>query len=181
MEEKQEHQGLKKKEKKKIQWILGIIIFLFLTIIVLHQLGYIRFPWEQQSLIGSNVKEGALPGMSEEELQEYLQRQADESNVSLKMNGQPVFENGSSEGTLLIENPHFNKYDMVARIYLGNDNTGRQIYESGRIPPGHHVDKDRLTSVLDKGIYEAIAYVTFYDGEIQLNTASINLRVVINN
>ena len=181
MDEKLENMSLQVKKKKNKRGVVCIIVFLFLTVLVLHQLGYIRFPWEEQSLTIGNVNRGALPGMSEDELREYLQRQADDSNVSLKMNSRPVFENGRSEGTLLIENPHYNNYDMVARIYLGNDNTGPQIYDSGRIPPNHHIDKDKLAINLDKGIYEAIAYVTFYDGERQLNTASINLQIVIHN
>lgn len=181
MEEKQEQLDLQIKEKKNKRKIIISIALLLLTVLVLHQLGYIRFPWNQQNLVGGNARQGPLPGMSEDELLEYLQRRADDSNVSLKMNSRPVFENGNSEGTLLIENPHYNNYDMVVQIYLGNDNTGRIIYESGHIPPNHHIDKDKLNTKLDKGIYDAIAYVTFYDNERQLNTASINLQIVINN
>ena len=181
MEEKQEQSVLQVKEKKNKRKIIISIVFLLLTVVVLHQLGYIRFPWNQQNLVGGNARQGPLPGMSEDELREYLQRQADDSNVSLKMNSRPVFENGNSEGTLLIENPHYNSYDMVVQIFLGSDSTGRLIYESGHIPPNHHIDKDKLNTKLNKGIYDAIAYVTFYDDERQLNTASINLQIVINN
>lgn len=173
--------GIDKKDKRKkiIQGIIIALILLLLSIVVLHRLGFIRFPWEEQRMVIGNVQRGHLPGLSDEELLAELQRQADENNVTVQLNSRPVFENGESEGSLFIGNPEANQWDKHVEISLGE--TGELLYDSGIIPSGYFIQNDRLLKVLEEGTHSAVANITFYDGNEVVTRTTFNIEVVINN
>ena len=127
---------------------------------------------------GDAVK-GHLPKMSEDEILAQMQKKADESVFSFKINPQPVFLHGSSEGTLNIENPGHNIYPFVVKILL--DDTGEIIYDSGGILPDHHISTAKLTKVLPQGTYAATAYIHVYDPETsQYNGKSaVELTIIV--
>ena len=91
-----------------------------------------------------------------EEIQEELRRQMEEGMMNISMNTNPAFENGSSEGNLLITNSTFNKHPQVVEIY--RDDTGELIYRSGVIPVGARLDNAKLMVNLSQGIYECTAH-----------------------
>ena len=62
--------------------------------------------------MGGILQEGIIPGYSEEEIKEILQRRADESSFSFEINSRPIFKDGKSEGNLRIANPPYNKYSI---------------------------------------------------------------------
>jgi len=108
-----------------------------------------------------NAIQGHLPKMTKEEIKEQMQREADRSKFSFKINSRPSFENGEAAGTLQIENPNHNIYPFVVKIFL--DETGEEIYDSGGILPNHHINTAKLTKILPKGNYNATAYIQVYD------------------
>jgi len=107
--------------------------------------------------------EGHLPNMTEQNIREQMQKEADISKLSFKINSRPVFENGSAMGNLRIENPNHNIYPFVVEIFLNE--TGENIYNSGGIPPNHHISTGRLLKNLPKGEHNATAYIYAYDPE----------------
>ncbi|MCQ5280714.1 hypothetical protein NE665_24620, partial [Clostridium sp. DFI.1.208] len=75
-----------------------------------------------------------------------------------------VFKNGTSKGTLRIENNPQNRYLMVVKIYLKQDEKdGEKIYESGAIRPGNKIETAQLDVALKKGTYPVTAYFEAYD------------------
>jgi len=108
-----------------------------------------------------DAKNGHLSNMTPEQIKEQMQRIADESQFSFKINSRPVFADGSSNGDLRIENPNYNIYPMVVQIYL--DETDELIYDSGGILPNQHIDNAKLISALDAGTYNATAVLNAYD------------------
>lgn len=168
--------------KKRILLLLAALLMLaFATVMVLHQTGYIRYPWEQAILMSGRAEKGPLPGMTAEELQEYLQKEADENYVNIQLNSKPVFPDGNSPGSLSIQNSQFNKFDMQVTIYEGDGEEGRMLYQSEKIPPDYHIEKDKLLVSLGKGLHPATAYVTFYEGDKQLTTSSFTIEISIEN
>ena len=125
--------------------------------------------------------EGHLPKMTETEIMQQLQREADRSKFSFKINSRPIFENGAKEGTLQIENPSHNIYPFVVEIFLNE--TGEKIYDSGGILPNHHIDRAKLTKVLPKGSHTAIAYIRVYDPKTNkyAGQSAAELTLIINN
>ena len=105
--------------------------------------------------------QGHLPNMTEEEIMEQMQKEADSSAFSFKLNAWPVFRNGGKAGTLLIENPKHNTYPFVVEIFLKE--TGEKIYDSGAIHPDHHIERASLTRRLLPGTHAATAHVSAYD------------------
>jgi len=84
-----------------------------------------------------------------------------EGQFEIKINAYPRFNNGTSIGTLGIENKLVNRYDMIVQIYLNNT----LIYESPLLKPGQKIVNDKLKKSLTKGSYEAIAYFNAYDSD----------------
>lgn len=144
---------------KKI-YILIILLILFLIC------GFLVFRWYDNNKVQAQEGQltgtiGTIPGLSTEELQRELQKQADESLFSFNINSKPVFENGKSEGNLRISNPKYNVYPIEVIIRLEDSN--EVIFKSGKIQPNHYIEKAKLTKVLKKGEYKSIATIQAFD------------------
>ena len=130
--------------------------------------------------VGSALK-GSLPNMTEDEIKEQMQKEADASRFSFKINSRPVFSSSNGEGNLNIENPNHNVYPFVVQIFL-NDNQ-EKVYDSGGIFPNHHIDTAKLTELVDTGEHAATAYICIYDPETKeyLGKSAVSLTLVIKN
>ncbi|MCL2592757.1 MAG: hypothetical protein FWD82_05260 [Defluviitaleaceae bacterium] len=169
----EEPEPLEEKEKKKKKKLLLLLLLLLLLIVssVLIFVLDIR-PWQRNNpfemgfIIGAGT-EGLLPGRTAEEIIEALQREADENLISFRINARPVFANGTSTGTLQIENPPYNLHFFRADIYLLNALGGLSdlIYTTNMLAPNHHIDRDRLMVELPPGEHRAVAELTFYHFE----------------
>ena len=70
---------------------------------------------------GGILKEGIIPGYTEEEIKAIMQRKADESTFSFEINSRPIFKDGKSQGNLRIANPPYNKYAINVEIKLDSN------------------------------------------------------------
>lgn len=110
-----------------------------------------------------------------------LNKQVEDGMITMSMNADPSFENGSAKGNLLIENDKSNKHPQVIQIYR-NDNK-ELIYTSGMIPVGQFLNEDTLDVKLPKGDYKCTAYFNAVDektGE-KLGTSGANITIHILN
>lgn len=154
------------RRKRKIVAAILIILLLVIALVV-----YWWMTDKGPEVIG-NLKEGQLPGS------EAL-REAEDDQVRIQINSQPVFADGKSEGNLYIGNPDTNIYDMMVTITLTD--AEEQVYESGRIPPGYYIDNDKLQKVLSAGAYDAKASIVYYDGEKVQVSYIVNLEITVKN
>ena len=115
------------------------------------------------NVVGGIISEGVIPGYTEEEIKEILQRKADESTFSFEINSRPTFKDGKSEGNLRIANPPYNKYSIEVEIRLDSNN--KIVFESGEIPPHHYIENAKLSKKLDAGEYDATATINAFDSE----------------
>jgi|AKZA01.1.fsa_nt_gi hypothetical protein len=178
-----------KSNKKKLVWLL--LLVLFSVVVVLYHLGYLTFPWQNRNpvpIVAGDVfpgagmaEDGFLSGMSEQEIHDEMQRIADASQFSFKINAAPIFENGKSEGDIRIENPKYNIYPMVVQIVL--DETGEIIYDSGGIMPNQHIENGRLVKQLKQGTHQATANFYAYDPDslIAQGQSAVKLTLTIKN
>ena len=113
------------------------------------------------NISGGILQEGVIPGYTEEENKEILQRKADESTFSFEINSRPVFKDGKSEGNLRIANPPYNKYAINVEITL--DSSGKSVFKSGNIDPNHYIEYAKLTKKLKAGEYDATAVISAYN------------------
>lgn len=183
------YESYKKKKRKKLAILL--LLLLFSIAIILYQLGYLTLPWQNREILPivagdvfpgvGAAEDGYLSGMSEDEIQEQMQRIADASQFSFKINAAPVFEDGKSVGDVRIENPNYNMYPMVVQIVLNE--TGEIIFDSGGIMPNQHMEYGKLTKVLSQGTHQATANLYAYDPDtlVAQGQSAAKLTITIKN
>ncbi|MCL2332065.1 MAG: hypothetical protein FWC54_01065 [Actinomycetia bacterium] len=159
--------------RKGRKWALKIVLAalaLLLLALALHQCGYYKLPWEKRGSMvagdlfpgkGADVDDGHLKDMTPEEIKAQMQKVADASQFSFKINARPKFENGAAKGNLGIENPRYNVYPMTVEIFL--DDTDEKIYDSGGLLPDQHINDAKLLKVLKAGTYKATAVLNAFD------------------
>lgn len=149
--------------KKKVYVSIIVVLALILAIISFILIKNNDNKKNQPNVVGGIMREGLMPGYTEDQIKEILQRKADESTFSFEINSRPIFENGEAEGNLRIANPPYNKYSINVQIALDSD--GKTIFDSGEIPTNHYIEKAKLTKKLKMGEYEATATISAYDSE----------------
>ena len=129
----------------------------------------------------SSAVEGGWDNLSPEEIAERLNQKVAEGMINISMNTAPYFENGVSEGNVMIVNESINNYPQKVQI-VRND-TGEQIYESNAIPVSSKIERAMLDVTLPAGTYECTAYFHNLDpesGEI-IGTAGAIITITIKN
>ena len=129
----------------------------------------------------SSAVEGGWDNLSPEEIAEKLNEKVAEGMINISMNTAPYFENGVSEGNVMIVNEAINNYPQKVQII--RNNTGEQIYESGAIAVGSKIERANLDAALPAGTYECTAYFHNLDpetGEIIGTTGAI-INITIKN
>lgn len=161
------------KDRNEIKRIIKFIAFLLIVIIVILLLRSCSDCNGGRGVEGNNpifsleedpnAQQGGLTVKSQEEIKEKLNQKVDEGMINISMNLNPVFENGKSEGNLLIVNEEKNRNPQVVEIY--RKETEELIYKSGLIPVGNKVETGNLLVELEKGDYPCIAYFNAVNGE----------------
>ena len=100
----------------------------------------------------SSAVEGGWDNLSPEEIAEKLNEKVAEGMINISMNTAPYFENGTSEGNVMIVNETVNNYPQQVE-FIRND-TGEQIYQSKAIPVGSKIERAALDVELPAGTYE---------------------------
>ena len=140
---------------------IGAIIFIIVTL---------RSPMTKEEarakagiVYDSSAIEGGWDNLSPEEIEARLNEKVAEGMINISVNTAPIFEDGSSEGNLMLVNESINNYPQKVQI-VRND-TGEQIYESGAIAVGSKIERAKLDVVLPAGTYECTAYFHNLDPE----------------
>ena len=158
---------------------IGAIIFIIVTL---------RSPMTKEEarakagiVYDSSAVEGGWDNLSPEEIAEKLNEKVAEGMINISANTAPIFEDGSSEGNLMLVNESINNYPQKVQI-VRND-TGEQIYESGAIAVGSKIERARLNVDLSAGTYECTAYFHNLDPETGdiIGTAGAIITITIKN
>lgn len=170
--------GLAKRKKRRN--ILLVIISFVLTLLIAFA-GWNWFgPGKDDALVledSIKAKLGQLEDKSNAEIQEELNRIIEEGTMVVSVNANPVFIDGTSAGSLKIENSPMNHYGQKVVITLAD--SGKEVYNSGYIPVGYHIQDDKLSVDLDPGEYEAIATFTGYNEETHAKIGEVYAEIKI--
>ena len=125
--------------------------------------------------------EGGWDNLSPEEIAEKLNEKVAEGMINISMNTAPYFENGASEGNVMIVNESINNYPQQLE-FIRND-TGEQIYQSEAIPVGSKIERAALDVELPAGTYECTAMFHNLDPETGdiIGTAGAIITITIKN
>ena len=137
---------------------------IFLAFRLLHKPADAALADSKSGIIyDSSAVEGGWDNLSPEEIEARLNEKVAEGMINISANTAPIFEDGASEGNLMLVNESINNYPQKVQI-VRND-TGEQIYESGAIAVGSKIERAKLDVVLPAGTYECTAYFHNLDPE----------------
>ena len=125
------------------------------------------------------AQDGTLEGKTPQEIQGMLNSIVEEGMFNVSINARAVFENGSREGSLGIENIPENRY--YSRVILRRDDNNEVIYESQGLKPGQYIDKIKLKKNLPAGEYPCTAQIiaTDPDGLEDIGQVNVKLQVIV--
>ena len=137
---------------------------IFLAVRLLHKPADAALADSKSGIVyDSSAVEGGWDNLSPEEIEARLNEKVAEGMINISANTAPIFEDGSSEGNLMLVNESINNYPQKVQI-VRND-TGEQIYESNAIPVGSKIERATLDVTLPAGTYECTAYFHNLDPE----------------
>ena len=137
---------------------------IFLAVKLMHKPADAALADSKSGIVyDSSAVEGGWDNLSPEEIEARLNEKVAEGMINISANTAPIFEDGASEGNLMLVNESINNYPQMVQI-VRND-TGEQIYESGAIAVGSKIERARLDVVLPAGTYECTAYFHNLDPE----------------
>lgn len=149
-------------KKKKRRWpLLLLLLLLLLGGIAVTVWFFLPRETEGDRLERELAAElGLLPGMSEAEIQDRLNRVVADSMMNISINPTPVFASGTAAGNLRIENIPGNSCSFA--VTLRRSDTGQTILQTGVIDPGYYVERIALDTPLPAGEYPCLALFTAY-------------------
>ena len=171
MKAKEEYVDAPRETRSKDITIYAIIFLvllvgagIFLAVRILHKPADAALADSKSGIVyDSSAVEGGWDNLSPEEIEARLNEKVAEGMINISANTAPIFEDGSSEGNLMLVNESINNYPQKVQI-VRND-TGEQIYESGAIAVGSKIERAKLDVVLPAGTYECTAYFHNLDPE----------------
>jgi len=171
MKAKEEYVDAPRETRSKDITVYAIIFLIllvgagiFLAVRLLHKPADAALADSKSGIVyDSSAVEGGWDNLSPEEIEARLNEKVAEGMINISANTAPIFEDGSSEGNLMLVNESINNYPQKVQI-VRND-TGEQIYESGAIAVGSKIERAKLDVVLPAGTYECTAYFHNLDPE----------------
>lgn len=156
-----------KKNRPKARWkIVKPERFLTAVIMLVLLLSFLLLTLRDKPRKPSfepNVVVGAMPGKSAAALQAELNEAASEKTFAVNYNYTPTFENGMAKGAILFENSAYNTGKLLRlEVYVGQDDSGQLIYQTGLLRSGTFVNEDTLDVSLAAGTYDCTAYIYAY-------------------
>ncbi len=121
--------------------------------------------WREPEVI-MNLNSGDqsfIKDMSEEELRNFLQDQADGDYVRLKLDTTMRFDTSDDPGSVNIQNPPSNEYAIEVTTYIEGED--EEIYVSGVIQPEQYVTEGKLLRKVEEATYKTVSTVQFLDDE----------------
>ena len=177
------------KRKAKLSPIqISLVVVLLLAVIAVSVVLILRkeVPRKEATsnegiVYDASAVEGGWDNLSPEEIAEKLNEKVAEGMINISMNTAPYFENGASEGNVMIVNESINNYPQQVE-FIRND-TQEIIYQSKAIPIGSKIERAKLDVELPAGTYECTAMFHNLDPETGdiIGTAGAIITITIKN
>ena len=179
-----EEKRKKRKKRKKKSALKPILIVILIAVLI----GAGIYVWNaffrekdeyERYQFDTEAMEGRIAQMTEEEIQEELNRVVEEGMFNISIASSIVFDPKTGEGEARIENIAANHYHMQVDITL--DDTGETVYSSKLIKPGYSIEKIKLDKKLAPGVYAATAvFSAITQEELQLmGRAGAQIRLFV--
>jgi len=171
------------------------LVLILLLIIVLLAAGVFVWLYIQNNnkqkyeryMFDTEAMEGRINRMTEQEVQDELDRIVEEGMFNISIASAVVFDSNCENGEARIENIAQNLYHMQVDIYITNDendpNDDVCVYSSKLIQPGYSINYIKLNKKLEPGEYPALAvFSAITKEELQLmGTVAAQITLYIPN
>lgn len=171
-----------KKKKKRTLLLLLLLLLLAVGIgVIIWWNTRPKMDDMTQYWFDKYAQDGTLTDKSPEDIQSILDQIVEGGMVNVSMNGVVVFEDGTSEGALGVENIKENQF--YVRVILTNDADGSVLYESQGIKPGQYIDKIKLNQDLPAGEYQCTVteIITDPDTLQDINQIKVAVKLIVQN
>ncbi len=167
--------------KKSNRRIVVLILLLLLAVVgvMLAVIGILRRNSDSGQEENRLVYEANVVTDDADALQaavDALAEQVKEGDMALKMQTQAV----SSDGKLFdcyLGNSTSNRYDMFLVLY--RDDTQEEIYRTGLIPIGAHIEQFELEEALPSGTYETTLVFNQVEEDQETIHAQVNVGLIL--
>jgi len=173
------------KSKKGILFLIVIIILILLLVIgsLVWYIFSAKDSSEPVSSSGAIAYESTVVVDNANALQEAVDgliKQAQEGMMTLEMKTEAVSDDGYNFACQL-GNAEENRYDMFVVIY--RDDTQEEIYRSGLIPVGTHIEQFKVEKVMAPGKYVGtVVYNQVEDDHETIHSqVNIGINLIVNN
>lgn len=167
-----------KSGSKKYLLLLLLLLAALAAVLIWRAAG----PKGEEPAFAPNAVVGA-PGMTDQEIQDALSAKLDDKMISFSLNTEPVFENGSAEGRLLLVSNPSNSNNL--QFIIRRDDTGETVYDSQMLSPNTYIEKDVLQTEepLPAGEYPCTATILLLKAETyeQLGKVEAALTIIVQN
>lgn len=171
-----------KKKKKRTLLLLLLLLLLAVGIgVIIWWNSRPKMDDMTQYWFDKYAQDGTLTDKSPEDIQSILDQIVEGGMVNVSMNGVVVFEDGTSEGSLGVENIKENQF--YVRVILTNDADGSVLYESQGIKPGQYIDKIKLNQDLPAGEYQCTVTEVITDPDTlqDINQIKVAVKLIVQN
>lgn len=156
-----------------------------LLVVLLLAAGGGIFWWVNRPVMDATTKywfdkaaqSGSLEGKSPEDIQGLLNTIVEEGMFNVSVNARAIFQDGSSKGSLGLENISANRY--YCRVILKRNDNGKTIYKSDGIKPGQYIDEITLNETLPAGSYPCTAQIIATDPETLDDIGQVDVQVEV--
>ncbi|MEG0893203.1 MAG: hypothetical protein RSB78_01035 [Oscillospiraceae bacterium] len=164
-------QRKKKSQRNIIITVLLLVILIIVILILLRGCQKTETSLQREA----DAKAGIMPGMTESEIADRLNRIVDDSKVNIAMNSAPILKDGAMN--VAIENIPGNKYSFRVRVVMDEDD--KVLFETDLIDPGFYIEELKVKEKLEPGAYDATATFTCYDPESLNEAGATALKIVV--
>lgn len=178
---KQETQAAQEEKKPRgglaFKAVVVVLLVAIVTLLALRQFAPApaEEDWRLERELTAEL--GILPGMTEEEIQDALNRKVAEGMLNVSMNPTPIFPDGKSPGNLRIQNIEGNRYSIT--VTLVRSDTEEAILTTKLIDPGYYVENIKLDTDLPAGNYLCVANVAAYDPDTLAYIGETGMQVLL--
>lgn len=155
-------------------------IVLFATIpVILGALVFFVVSNKQESMDGSSISgyvvgNGIEPNLTDEEIQELLNKQVDKSKIAFSIYSEPIFE--GKKGTIMFANPKYSAHNIDLTVKLD----GKEIIKTAKISPNQYIEEiSLLGKPLEKGKHKAEGTIKAYDRETDEVVGEVAVDMII--
>ncbi|MEF9970488.1 MAG: hypothetical protein RR867_07570 [Ruthenibacterium sp.] len=161
-----------KSRRKTIVIVMGALVVLITGFVLLRGMSQKDDGALQRE---TAAKAGIMPGMSDAEITDRLNRIVKDSEVNVAMNAQPVLKDGKLN--VAIENIPANKFAFRVKVVM--DITEKILVETDLIDPDHYLESVKVSEKMEPGAYDATAIFTCYDPETLQKAGMTALKIVV--